>query len=346
MLKRIILALLLCLSLFIAINLPQFFRGQQYFGEISDHFDGKKFYNKAPMPAKRKSFFMVALTEEKGEWPESIHVNQLEKEHILNKSTDLRIYMVNHSTILIQTNGVNILTDPIWSERASPFTWIGPKRHALPGINFEDLPKIDLVLISHNHYDHFDIATLKMLDEKFNPLILTGLGNDTLLKEHNLNNVITLDWWGSHKFNDDITINFVPAQHFSARGFTDRFATLWGGFVIQSTDKNLFFAGDTGYSNHFKEIKKKFGKIDVAMTPIAAYEPRWFMKYMHTNPHEAVQAHLDLEAEYSIAIHFGTFRLAFESYEQIFKDFDKALKDLEVSPQEFLLLRNGEYHQF
>src|SRR5437588_11149750 len=211
---------------------------------------------------------------------------------------------------------MNILTDPIWSERTSPISSVGPRRHRPPGIRFEDLPPIDLVLVSHNHYDHLDVPTLRRLS---GAPILTPLGNAALMRRHGIS-ASELDWWQTKGI-----ATLVPAQHFCSRGLTDRDRNLWGGFVISSPFGNVYFAGDSGSGEHFAQISKRFQPIRLALLPIGAYLPRWFMKPVHIDPAEAVEAHAVLGAATSVAIHFGTFHLGDDGLETPVRDLQRAI---------------------
>ncbi len=237
---------------------------------------------------------------------------------IKSNNTKFSITWIGHATTLIQMNGKNILTDPIWSDRCSPVNFAGPKRFTKPGIAFENLPKIDIVLISHNHYDHMDLPTLKMLNEKFNPIIFVGLNNKEFLVKEGLDRVVELDWWELYKL-DEISITFTPRQHTSARGIFDRDKTLWGSFVVQGIKNSFYFAGDTGYFPEFNEIGNKFPGIDLAILPIGAYEPRWFMKVVHMNPEEAILSFSNLNAKYMLPIHYQTFVLTDEALDEPLK---------------------------
>jgi L-ascorbate metabolism protein UlaG (beta-lactamase superfamily) len=236
----------------------------------------------------------------------------------------MRVTFINHATMLLQCDNVNILTDPIWSERCSPSAKIGPKRHRAPGIRFRDLPRIDVVLVSHNHYDHLDLPTLHALRRAHGPRIITPLGNDLFLKKHGIRNVTALDWWeetgtgegartgegaGTGEGACPTRITLVPSRHFCSRGLSDRDANLWGGFVIGGASGHAYFAGDTGFGEHFALIAERFPSIRVAMLPIGAFLPRWFMKPVHMSPDEAVSAHAVLGAATSIPMHYGTFNL-------------------------------------
>ncbi|MEW6534567.1 MAG: MBL fold metallo-hydrolase [Candidatus Auribacterota bacterium] len=311
-----------------------------YTGKKSGHFDGTKFFN--PWNRDEKSFFDVLkwkFTRDEEPWPDTI--GSFPKHHPQESvdSGHWRASFVTHATVLLQTGKVNILTDPIWSERASPVQWAGPKRTHEPGIDFDHLPAVDIVLISHSHYDHLDIPTLRKLRDRFNPEIYCGLGLDAYLKKYGIP-AVAMDWKQSVNTHG-ITITFQPVQHWSGRTLFDRNKTLWGGFVIESPAGTVFFAGDTGYMD-FKPLAQQYGAFALAMLPIGAYEPRWFMKYSHMNPEEAVQAHLDLNAKYSMAIHFRTFQLSDEAIGRPEKDMETALKKLSVSNQRFIIPVPGE----
>ncbi len=218
---------------------------------------------------------------------------------------------IGHSTYLIQIGGKNILTDPVWSDRASPLSWAGPRRYTPPAMSLNQLPPIDYVVISHNHYDHLDLHSIAALGN--NPLWLVPLANAKILASVGVTNVVELDWWETH-VHGGLTFTATPAQHWSTRGVNDRFACLWSGWAIRHPEANVYFAGDTGYNaNLFTEIGKRLGPFELALIPIGAYAPRWFMKTFHVNPEEAVQIHLDIRARRSLAMHWGTFPLTAES---------------------------------
>ena len=249
---------------------------------------------------------------------------------------------VGHSTFLLQfADGLNVLTDPVWSERVSPVTFAGPRRVRPPAIAFDDLPTVQLVLVSHGHYDHLDVATLRRLDERFNPLFLTGLGNHALLRGRGLRQVEELDWWQSHRFRG-LELTFTPAQHWSNRSLGDRNTTLWGGFWLRAGDLNVYFAGDSGLGRLFALIRERLGVPDLAFLPIGAYEPRWFMREQHMNPQDALQAHRALGLPRSIAMHFGTFQLTEEAFDQPAIDLAVALQMAGIDPARFIVPRFGE----
>lgn len=305
-----------------------------YKGPVTNHFNGDTFENRIPQTKGFFSYWYMRLTTSRSDWPEWVKSKaQKIPQNLLSKDV-VSATFINHSTFLLNIGGIKILTDPIYSKRASPFDWIGPKRVIQPGVRFEDLPSIDLVLISHNHYDHLDIDTLKKLSKKHNPLFIVGLGNSLLLKEHGITNVKEMDWDQSFSFND-LLIRFVYCQHWSGRGLFDRRKTLWGSFVIESPHTKIYFAGDTGYSSHFKEQGELYGPFDLALIPIGSYEARSFMKFSHVNPEEAVIAHLDLKSKKTMGIHFGTFQLTNESRQAPIDELRKARLQYSVKENVF-----------
>lgn len=281
-----------------------------YQGPASDHFDGKHFHNITP--AEPKGFFSIIkwrLTKDEGPWRKWVNAKPGPAPEKRMGKGEMRITFVNHSTVLIQMDELNILTDPIWSERASPVGWAGPRRVRPPGIRYEDLPPIDVVVVSHNHYDHLDIPTLQKLSADHNPQIFTSLGNVLLMQENGIKNGKQIDWSQTVDLTDGVTLTCVPAQHWSGRGFSDRMTNLWSGFLFKGPAGTVYFAGDTGFGPHFRMIAERYGPIDVALLPIGAFRPRWFMQSSHLSPSDAIQAHEILGAKQSIAIHFGTFNL-------------------------------------
>ncbi|MDD5762016.1 MAG: MBL fold metallo-hydrolase, partial [bacterium] len=245
---------------------------------------------------------------------------------------------------LIQVDGVNILTDPIWSERSSAITWAGPKRVRAPGVRIQDLPRLDIILISHDHYDHLDIASLRQLTVNHAPKIMAGLGVGKLLTSEGFDNVVEMDWWEEHApMPGGLKVVFVPARHNSGRGLFDKNRTLWGGFVIQSSGGNIYVAGDTAYGEFLDRIKGKFGGFRLALLPIGHYEPRWMMQTHHMNPDDAVKLHKHMNVRQSVGIHFGTFGgHNDEEVDAHEKDLQAALKRYGVSGDEFRVLGFGE----
>ncbi len=317
--------------------------GPKYKGPVTDHFDGKTFIN--PGNVKAKGFLDVlkwGLNREKGSWPPSEGLSYgPPPPQIVNDQ--LRITFINHSTFLIQTEGLNILTDPVWGERVSPVSWAGPKRHRPAGIKYEDLPPIDVVLITHNHYDHLDMPTMKRIWRDHAPLIITPLGVDLLLKKSNIENIKVTDWWDEVKINDRLSVLSVPAQHFSGRGTFDRDATLWCGFVLKRAKGNVYYVGDTGYGDFFTDIYEKAGPFKVSVIPIGAYKPNWFMSPIHTSPSDAVQIHKDVKSENSIAMHFGTFPLADDGLYDPVNDLYASLEKENVDKSRFVVMKEGDF---
>jgi L-ascorbate metabolism protein UlaG (beta-lactamase superfamily) len=320
------------------------FSGPRYRGPKSDHFNGKRFINPGGVQAKGLGDVIGwAIKRKKGPWPPKPENNQPgPKPPASVPGKDLKITFINHSSVLIQTQGINILCDPIWAKRASPFQWAGPRRMRNPGIRFEDLPNIDVVLLSHNHYDHLCLPTLRRLLSVNKPLIVTPLGVAKYLSNRNMDAHTDMDWWQSLSLPGGLTLTCVPAQHFSARGTMDRDATLWCGYVISGPSGNIYFAGDSGYGSFFNAIGEKFGTMRAALIPIGAYVPEWFMSPIHISPKQAAQVHKDVHARQSIAIHHGTFPLADDSQQQPITDLHKALSELQIPQEAFIVLKEGE----
>ncbi len=279
-------------------------------GPVSDHFDGDQFRNPQAEPGFT-DLVRWQLQRDHAVWPDHVDAVPGPPPPRAVPPGNMRVTFINHATTLVQVDGVNILTDPIWSERCSPVSFVGPKRVRIPGIRFEDLPPIHVVLISHNHYDHMDLPTLRRLEETHHPLVLVGLGNGGFLRDNGLQHVRELDWWHHTPAPLDVVIHAVPNQHFSGRGLTDRQGALWTAYVVESPrGGSFYFAGDTGYGPHFAAVQKRFPSLRLAILPIGAYRPEWFMGAVHVSPSQALQAHRDLGAATSVAMHFGTFDLA------------------------------------
>jgi N-acyl-phosphatidylethanolamine-hydrolysing phospholipase D len=259
---------------------------------------------------------------------------------------------IGHATVLVQLGGLNVLTDPIFSNRASPLSFLGPARAQKPGLWPHELPRIDLVVISHNHYDHLDADSVKLLDAQAGgpPLFVVPLGLKHWFEDIAIRNVVELDWWQSHKLGA-VEVVLTPVQHWSGRSLGDRMQTLWGGYALFAPHLHVFFAGDTGYSQDFADIRARFaerqgassgGGFDIALLPIGAYEPRWFMREQHVNPEEAVRIHLDLGAKASLGIHWGTFELTDESLDEPPRKLVEARRALKVADNAFYTLSVGQ----
>lgn len=261
-------------------------------------------------------------TRQPGHWPKHISNVAAAKPMARGDDGNIRVTVIGHATVLIQVGGMNILTDPVWAEYAGPLSWLGVKRARPPAIAFGDLPKIDVVLLSHNHYDHLDRMTLAALERRDRPLVVTGLKVGQVVPH---DNVRELDWWQRHGLRDDIAATYVPAEHFSARGPFDRNVTLWGGFVLETPAGTIYFAGDTGDGAHIAAIRERFGPMTLSLLPIGAYVPAWFMAPIHMNPHEAVAASEILESQVTLPIHYGTFPLADDAYGEPLRVLEEAL---------------------
>lgn len=310
----------------------------------SDHFDGRRFFNPGvERQAGFSEFLRWRLSRNAGQWVEWTDGPYGERPVRRVPEGTLRVTLVNHSTVLVQMDGANLLTDPIWSRRASPFRWIGPKRVRPPGLRFEDLPPIDAVLLSHDHYDHLDIPTLKRLAAEHRPRFVAGCGVEALLAGEGIPGAEPLDWWESTAGPvGAVTITAVPAQHFSGRGLADRNGTLWVGFVLRGPSGLVYFAGDTGFGPHFEQIRNRLGPPRLAMLPIGAYQPRWFMGQVHLSPDDAVRAFRVLGAAYGLGIHFGTFALADDGQQEPAEELQRALEQRCVEPARFIAPSFGE----
>lgn len=302
---------------------------------VTDHYDGERFYHagiesdKSFWTVLKWSFSRPELQYPK--WIENKFKPELPKELSAGK---VATTFVNHASFLLQTKNFNFLTDPLWAKRTSPVSFMGPKRFRDPGIKIEELPAINFVVISHNHYDHMDLQALEDLHKKFKPVFIMPLGNASYLKDIAGIQTVELDWWQSTNITnkgETAKITLVPAQHWSSRSLTDKRKALWGGYVVEADQRKIYFSGDSGYSKEiFSRIGETFNGVDLALLPVGAYEPRWFMKENHMNPEESVQVHLDVKSKISIAMHFGAFRLSDELYGQPEKDLEAAKKKLAV----------------
>jgi L-ascorbate metabolism protein UlaG (beta-lactamase superfamily) len=310
------------------------FSAPGYGGPVSEHFDGEVFVNQVEVEPKGMSDMLRwRMTSEPGPWPDFVDNQPGPAPPERVGDGQLRVTWINHATALIQMDEVNVLTDPIWSKRPSPVGGIGPKRRIAPGLRFEDLPPIDAVVISHNHYDHLDLPTLERLADEHQPRFLVPLGNARLLEDSGISKVRDLDWWQRVPVADGVRLHLVPAQHWSGRGLCDRRETLWGGWVIEGPSGPVYYAGDTGWGPHFEQVRQEFGAPRLAILPIGAYKPRWFMRSMHISPAEAVRAHELLGAQASLAVHYNTFELGDDGYGEPVDALRAALADSEHSDE-------------
>ena len=315
-------------------------------GPPSDHFDGRgRFFNPWGDESHADPLDLARwqVNRDRTPWPERPDAPPGAKPPPRVARGELRVTFVNHATTLIQIDGLNILTDPVWSKRVGPTSFAGITRKRPPGIRFEDLPRIDAVLVSHNHYDHLDLPTLERLSREHSPRVFVGLGIETWLEGQGVERVSEADWWDSFPLSERVLLHYVPAKHFSMRGACDRDGTLWTGYVLETkSGGSVYFAGDTGFAPHFGWIGRRFAPIRLALLPIGSYRPRWFMKGVHISPEEAVAAHEALGAENSVAIHFGTFQQADDGEMEPVRDLYAALSKLPTTRRRFWALAHGE----
>ncbi len=322
-------------------------RAGEWHGPVTDHFDGTHFFNAEPNKdyGTRAALRWWLDRPARGVYP-VVDRNRFQPELAPSvEGREWEITMVNHSTLLIRTRGLNILTDPIWSDYTSPIQGIGPRRTRPPGLAWDKLPHIDICLLSHDHYDHFDVKTLQALVAKDRPLFVLPLGLKSLLEYHCGEglSIRELDWWQSVSV-DGLNICLTPARHWSKRYRTAETAnrSLWGGFWLSSPDgPSLYFAGDTSWTRWFEVIRKRLGAPDMALLPIGAYKPDW-IRNNHTSPADAVRAFQTLHARRAIACHFGTWQMANEGYQETLDDLSRALREAGIAPERFIAPENGQ----
>jgi L-ascorbate metabolism protein UlaG (beta-lactamase superfamily) len=307
--------------------------------DTSDHFDGRRFFNPNGYRLQPLTAVPRMMLEPRTRWPAWIDAPA--KRPAPRGREPAVVTFIVHSTFLIQTAEGNVLTDPMYSMRAGPWNIAGPRRVRPPAVAFDDLPPISVVLLSHNHYDHCDLRTLRRLARRFDPLVVTPLGNIPIVRSAGIRRVEALDWWEPAR-TAPMEVTLTPAHHFAARGVLERNRALWGGFVLATDERRIYFAGDTAYATFFPEIGQRLGPIDLALLPIGAYEPRWFMQSVHMNPDEAVQAHLDLRAGASLGMHFGTFQLTSEGIDAPLLALDEACAARGVAAVRFRAPAFGE----
>ncbi|MFM9940525.1 MAG: MBL fold metallo-hydrolase [Hyphomicrobiaceae bacterium] len=316
-----------------------------YAGPASDHFDGHAFFN----PGGRKPKGLVQLarmyaTDTFAPWPSEPQAITADRPPQAVPGPTARIVHIGHASWLIQSAGLNVLIDPVWSERASPVSFAGPKRVNAPGIAFDDLPRIDAVLVTHNHYDHLDLPTLARLWQRHRPRIVTPLGNDRIMRaEISGIEAQTLDWGQAAELSPTIRVHAEPTLHWSARGARDRMHALWASFVIETPAGKIYAIGDTGFGDGrtFRHIRARHPKLALALIPIGAYEPRWFMADQHINPTEAVAVMEAVDAPRALGHHWGTFPLTAEAHDQPPKDLAQALAARGHAPERFRAAQPG-----
>jgi len=305
---------------------------------FSDHFDGRRYFNPSGIPPQPFSKVPRLMIARRTPWPRRIDEPARQAPPLHGAAA--AVTFIGHATFLIETQQGNVLTDPMYSQRAGPWNLMGPRRVRQPAVRFDDLPPIATVLLSHSHYDHCDLPTLRKLAKRFDPIVVTPLGNARLVRSTGIRRVEELDWW-QQATRAGLPVTLTPAQHFSARTPFDRNLALWGGFTLLAGSRRIYFAGDSAYASFFREFPKRIGPIDLALMPIGAYEPRWFMQAVHMNPAEAVQAHLDAGAAESIGMHFGTFQLTTEGIDEPVEALAAACAARGVPAGRFRTLEHG-----
>jgi L-ascorbate metabolism protein UlaG (beta-lactamase superfamily) len=321
-----------------------------YHGPVSDHFDGERFFDRSGAPPASRGSLLRWMADRyvrgtRAKWPAWAPSPFADRPPVRVPGAAWRISYVGHASFLLQTAGLSILLDPVWSPRASPFRLLGPKRVNDPGIAFADLPPIDVVLVSHGHYDHLDLATLSRLTAAHRPRVITPLGNDVIMR--NRDPAIAAeahDWSDRVDLGAGVTVTLVPTRHWSARNLSDRNMALWASFIIETPAGRIYFVADSGYGDghHFRTARERHGPFRLAILPIGAYEPRWFMRDQHMNPAESVQALIDCGAELALAHHHGTFQLTDEAIDAPVLALADALRSAGIPAERFRVLRPGE----
>jgi L-ascorbate metabolism protein UlaG (beta-lactamase superfamily) len=322
-------------------------RNPYYSGPVSDHFDGERFFNPGGVaPGSGLELLKWQLKEGRAKWPQWVESPFPPAKPDARVDGDgLRVTMVGHASMLIQTSGLNILTDPVWSKRVSPLSFLGPKRVNAPGVDLAHLPPLDIVIVTHNHYDHLDIVSLAKIVAEHDPLIVTPLGNDTIIaKAIPRARFAVMDWGNSFVYGPNLTLHAEPCHHWSARGLSDRRMALWAAFVLETPAGRIYHIGDTGFHDgiNYRAAAEKFGSFRLAILPFGAYEPRWFMKGQHQNPEEAVQGMQLCNAAYVAGHHWFTFQLTNEAHLHPQEHLHAALDAATIDRSLFRPLHPGE----
>jgi L-ascorbate metabolism protein UlaG (beta-lactamase superfamily) len=321
-----------------------------YNGPVSDHFDGERFFDPLGVAPRSRQDLLRWLVDRywrgtKAKWPAFAPSPFSDRPPPRLEGPTWRICYVGHASFLLQTAGLNVLLDPVWSQRASPFGFVGPRRVNDPGIAFADLPPIDVVLVSHAHYDHLDLSTLSRLAAAHRPRVITPLGNDTIMRNHDAAIAAeAYDWGDRVDVGAGAAVTLVPTRHWSARNLSDRNMSLWASFVIEAPSGRIYFVADSGYGDgrNFRKVGERYGPLRLAILPIGAYDPRWFMRDQHMNPAESVQALVDCGAELALAHHYGTFQLTDESIDAPLVALADALRVAGIPADRFRTLRPGQ----
>ena len=323
-------------------------RPKTYSGPPSDHFDGTRFFDPDGVPPKslrQVLRWQFGRGRKRAIWPEWAPSSHADTPPARVDGDTVRLSFVGHVSWLIQTAGLNILIDPVWSERASPLSFAGPKRRNDPGIAFEALPGIDVVLVSHGHYDHLDRPTLSRLAASFSPRVITPLGNDVAMREaDSAIKAEAFDWHERVELGDRVAVTLVPTRHWSARGLFDRNKALWASFVLETPAGKVYIVCDSGYGEgtHFRRVAEAHGPLRLAILPIGAYEPRWFMRDQHMNPSDAIKALADCGAAQALAHHHGTFQLTDEAIDAPAVALAEALDAAKLPREKFAVLKPGQ----
>ena len=321
-----------------------------YSGPVSDHFDGERFFDPQGAPPRGRPDLRRWLVDRywrgtRVKWPAWAPSPYVDRPPPRVAGNDCRVCYVGHASFLVQSAGLNILLDPVWSTRASPFRHVGPKRVNDPGISFVDLPPIDIVLVSHAHYDHLDVTTLSRLASAHRARVITALGNDTIMRAHDKKIAAeAYDWHDRVVIGRNATVTLVPTRHWSARNLSDRNMALWASFVIETAAGRIYFVGDSSYGDggHFRDVRERHGPLRLVLLPIGAYEPRWFMADQHMNPAEAVKAFGDCGAEHALGHHYGTFQLTDEGIDAPLVALAEALREANIASERFRALQPGQ----
>lgn len=317
-----------------------------YSGPLSEHFDGLRFIPPGGARDKTRADLLKWQwgARTRPAWPKNFPAPERDTPPARVNGADIRVSYIGHASMLIQTHGINLLVDPVWAERASPFRFAGPRRVNAPGMRFDDLPPLDAILVSHNHYDHMDAATLKLLAIARPCPVLTPLGNDTILRAIDARIDARAFDWGARADIGPLRIHFEPALHWSARGLNDRRMALWCAFLIETPSANIYHVADTAFGDGaiFHALREKHTRVDLAILPIGAYAPRWFMRAQHVDPDESLAIFQIVGAECALAHHWGTFRLTDEPILEPVEKLAAALARENIAPERFATKRPGQ----